>query len=109
MYKPQGPFPSYEGKGRTQRRLCGAVHEVRKQNLGDGVSLLLLSLHEELNQFAGADHLGLLPSIREVTLVASDEVIRLASLGAFEENVVAGISAFFDPNAWLDPMAKFSN
>jgi hypothetical protein len=58
-------------------------------------------LHKEFNQLAGADHLGLLPSIREMTLVASDEVVRLASLGAFKENVVVGISAFFDPNAWL--------
>ena len=73
------------------------------------VSLLILLLHEVLDQFAGADHLGLLPSIREVTFVASDEVVRLASLGAFKKNVVVGISAFFDPNAWLDPMAKLPN
>jgi hypothetical protein len=69
-------------------------------------SLLILFFHEELDQFAGADNLGLFPSIREVTLIARDEVIRLASLGAFKENVVVWITAFFDPSAWLDPTAK---
>jgi hypothetical protein len=44
-----------------------------------------------------------------VTLIASDEVIRLASLGAFKENVVVWITAFFDPSAWLDPTAKAPN
>jgi len=48
-------------------------------------------------------------TIREMTLVASDQVIRFASLGAFKENVVVGISAFNNPNAWLDPMGKLSN
>lgn len=73
------------------------------------VFLLALLLHEKLNQLAGVDDFGLLPSIREVTLVASNQVIRFASLGAFKERVVVGIGAFNDPNAWLDPMAKLPN
>jgi hypothetical protein len=44
-----------------------------------------------------------------MTLVTSDEVICLSSLGALEKNVVVGVSAFLDSVAWLNSMAQFSN
>ena len=48
-------------------------------------------------------------TLGKMTLVTSDEVIRFSSFGAFEESVVVEVSAFFDSNAWLDPMAQLSN
>src|SRR5713226_4060322 len=52
----ENPLSSYEGRGRTQthKNLSHwSRREVPKQRLGDGVSLLVLLLHEELDQFAG--------------------------------------------------------
>src|ERR1022692_672071 len=98
-------------RGRTERCSGFAVHEVRKQSLGDGVSQTIKSslkifsflLHEKFDQLAGADHLGLLPSIREMLLVTRDQIIRLTSLGTLKEHVVVGIGTLLNVNAWLDP------
>jgi hypothetical protein len=69
----------------------------------------LFPLCEELQQFAGADRLSLLPSLWKMTLVASDEVIRLRGFSAFKEDVAVGAGAFLDRNARLNPMALLSN
>src|SRR5579883_153197 len=73
------------------------------------LSNLLFLLHEELEQFAGANHLGLFPSVGKMTLVTGDQIIRIASLGAFKEHVVVRVGTLLDLNARLHPMAQLSN
>jgi len=47
---------------------------------------------DDADEFAGVDDFRLLPELWKMALVGSDQVVRAGSIGAFQENVVGGLS-----------------
>jgi hypothetical protein len=47
----------------------------------------------QTDELARSDDLGLFPELREMPLIASDEVIRVGGVGAFEKHIVVRVAA----------------
>ena len=45
----------------------------------------------DADEFAGRDHLGLLPELRKMPLIAGHEIVGAGSIGALQKLVVAGV------------------
>ena len=48
---------------------------------------------DDVDEFARGDDFGFLPELREMALVASDQVIRAGGVGASKENIIGRIGS----------------
>src|ERR1700687_423638 len=62
----------------------------------------------DADEVAGWDHLGLLPELRKMPLVAVHQVVGTGSIGALQKLVVAGSFATWSAYAGLTSCARFS-
>ena len=48
---------------------------------------------DDIDELAARDDFGFLPELGKMALVAGDEIVGAGSIGAFEEDIVAGIGS----------------
>ena len=63
----------------------------------------------QANELAQRDDLGLLPKLRKMPRVSSQEIIRAGSVSAFKEYVVAWVTRNLKASLRNNPMGAFPN
>src|ERR1700731_319458 len=58
----------------------------------------------DADELAGRDHLGLLPELRKMPLVASHQVVGTGSIRALQKLVVAGVLRDLERTRWADEL-----
>jgi PAS domain S-box-containing protein len=58
----------------------------------------------DADELAGRDHLGLLPELRKMPLVAGHQVVGTGSIGALQKLVVAGVLRGLERTRWADEL-----